>query len=118
MPSSNPRRSGNPSVRAGATPPGAGSPTRLSVAERSRGVLVKMARLPTLVIPGLMLVLMLVGLSAPLVFALPALALIGAFVGWLAYISWPVLDTKGRLTRGLVVGLVVGSALARVQGWL
>lgn len=112
------RRSGNPATRAGATPPVAPDTLRDAVARRSRGPLVAMARLPPLVVPGVMLVLMLVGLAAPLAYALPALAVIGVFVGWLAYISWPVLDTRGRLTRGLMVTIVVGSVVGRITGWL
>ncbi len=130
MSSSNPRRSGNPARRASAgqapdraggaaagpssRPPGA----REAVNQRSRGVLVRLSRLPALVIPGLVLMLMVVGLSAPLPVALPALGLIALFVGWLAYISWPILQPRGRFTRGLMLGIVLGSAVARVQGWL
>jgi hypothetical protein len=65
-----------------------------------------------------MLVLMLVGLSAPLALALPALAIVAAFVGWLAYLSWPVLSSGGRLLRIVMVGLVVGAGVARAVGWL
>jgi hypothetical protein len=65
-----------------------------------------------------MLVLMLVGLSAPLALALPALAIVAAFVGWLAYLSWPVLSSRGRLLRIVMVGLVVGAGVARAVGWL
>jgi hypothetical protein len=94
------------------------SPQRSVVSERSREMLLRLSRLPALVIPGVVLVLMLVGLGAPLVFALPALGVIALFVAWLAYLSWPVLDTRGRLTRGLMLAIVVGSAVARTQGWL
>ena len=65
-----------------------------------------------------MLVLMLVGLSAPLPFALPALAIAAAFVAWLAVLSWPVLSFGGRLLRIVMIGLVVGAAVGRVAGWL
>ena len=71
-----------------------------------------------MVIPGVVLALMLTGLAAPLVFALPALAVIAVFVAWLAYLSWPVLNTRGRLTRGLMLGLVIGSGVARAYNWL
>jgi hypothetical protein len=65
-----------------------------------------------------MVVLMLVGLSAPLVAALPALAIVTAFVGWLAYLSWPVLSSGGRLLRIVLICLVVGAGVSRVAGWL
>ncbi len=77
-----------------------------------------MSRLPPLVVPGAMLVLMLVGLAAPLPYALAALGVIAVFVCWLAFISWPVLDLRGRLTRTLMIVVVLGSALGRITGWL
>ncbi|MGI8888979.1 MAG: DUF6703 family protein [Nocardioidaceae bacterium] len=80
--------------------------------------LVRLSRLPQLVIPGLMLALMLIGLMAPLVFALPALVVIVGFVGWLAILSWPVLETRAKLLRGVLLGIVIGTAVGRIQGWL
>jgi hypothetical protein len=61
---------------------------------------------------------MLVGLVAPLPIALAALGVIVLFVLWLAFLSWPVLDTRGKLMRGIMLGLVVGAGVARTQGWL
>lgn len=78
----------------------------------------RLSRLPRLLIPAAVLVLMLVGLQAPLPYALVALGIIAAFVLWLAYISWPVLDARGRLLRGVMLGAVVGSAVGRLRGWL
>ncbi len=114
-----PRRSGNPATRAGAarTPPPVTS-RQAAFHDRSRGLLVRLSRLPRLVIPAVMLALMLIGLSAPVPVALVALGVAAAFVGWLALLSWPVLDLRGRLVRVLMVALVAGSAVARVNGWL
>lgn len=117
MSRSNRRRSGNPARRA-AAPADPPSATRGVIAQRSRGLLVRLSKLPPLVVPGLMLVLMLLGLAAPLYVALPALAIVALFVGWLAFLSWPVLDLKGRFTRGLMLGLVLGAGVARATGWL
>jgi hypothetical protein len=112
-----PKRSGNPATRANASRAPV-SPAREQVSARSRNVLARLAALPPLVIPGLMLVLMLVGLTAPLPVAVTALVIIAAFVSWLAYLSWPVLDTRGRLLRG-VMGVAIAVALVgRLTGWL
>ena len=114
-----PRRSGNPAKRAMA-----GSSARPqqvpagSLRDRSRALLARLARLPPLAIPAAVLVLMLVGLSAPLVVAVPALLLVTVFVSWLLYLSWPILPTRGRLLRILMVTLVVGSTVARITRWL
>ncbi len=114
---SNPKRSGNPATRANSpsTTPDHG---HSALRARSRVLLVRLSRLPKLVIPAAMLACMLIGLAAPLPVALAALALATAFVAWLAVLSWPVLDVKGKFVRGLMLGLVVGSAVARVNGWL
>jgi hypothetical protein len=65
-----------------------------------------------------MLLLMLVGLTAPLPYALPALAIAAAFVAWLAFLSWPVLSAGGRTLRIAMICLVVGAAVGRAAGWL
>ncbi|MGI8614759.1 MAG: DUF6703 family protein [Nocardioidaceae bacterium] len=120
MASFNPRRSGNPATRAtaGRSPASSTSDGRSGLHDRSRVVLARLATLPRLVIPAAMLGLMLLGLSAPLPVALAALSVVTVFVGWLALLSWPVLDLNGRFLRGLMIGLVIGSGVARVNGWL
>jgi small-conductance mechanosensitive channel len=75
-----------------------------------------MARLPMWVIPAVILLLMVVGLSAPLVYAVPALVVVAMFMGWLAYLSWPVLTPRGRLLRVVMIVLVAGSVTARSTG--
>jgi Family of unknown function (DUF6703) len=75
-----------------------------------------MARLPMWAIPAVILVLMLVGLSAPLVYAVPALVVVAVFIGWLAYLSWPVLTPRSRLLRAVMIALVAGSVTARSTG--
>ena len=50
--------------------------------------------------------------------AIPALIVVGTFVVWLAYLSWPVLDYRGRLVRGVMVGAVAAALLGRITGWL
>ena len=77
-----------------------------------------MSQLPPLVVPVVMLVLMLVGLMAPLVAAIPALLVILAFVLWLAYLSWPVLDARGRVLRVVLLGAVLFALVGRISGWL
>ena len=119
MSGSSPRRSGNPAKRASAG--SSASPQQVaagSFRDRSRGLLVRLAQLPPVAIPAAVLLLMLVGLSAPLVVAVPALLLVTAFVSWLLYLSWPILPTRGRLLRILMVALVAASIVARVTGWL
>jgi small-conductance mechanosensitive channel len=79
-------------------------------------VLAVMARMPMWAIPAVILLLMVVGLSAPLVYAVPALVVVALFMGWLAYLSWPVLTPRGRLLRVVMIVLVAGSVTARSTG--
>ena len=112
----NPKRSGNPAARA--TAANHSSATRVKVAEHSRGLLVRLSQLPPIVVPALTLVLMLVGLLAPLYAAIPALVLVAAFVLWLAYISWPALDTGGRVLRLVMIAAIAVALVGRIIGWL
>lgn len=122
MASAKPRRSGNPAVRAASAAPAdevvASGSLRAAINARSRPVLAALSRLPRLIVSALVLVLMVVGLSGPLPLALPAFGVLAAFVGWLAYLSWPALDTRGRLLRVLLLAVVIGSGVAQVAGWL
>jgi Family of unknown function (DUF6703) len=91
---------------------------RMAVADRSRGVVVWLARQPPLLIPAVMLALMLIGLVvSTLAIAVPALALVVVFVGWLAFLSWPVLAPGQRAIRVVMIGVVLFAALGRVAGW-
>jgi hypothetical protein len=112
----NPKRSGNPATRA--TAADHASATRVKVAEHSRGLLVRLSQLPPLVVPVVTLVLMLIGLLAPLYVAVPALVLVAAFVLWLAYISWPALDSGGRMLRLVMVAAIAVALVGRISGWL
>ncbi len=113
-----PKRSGNPARQSpGASTPPA-SPTRERVSEVSRQPLVRLSQLPPLAVPTAMLVLMLVGLMAPLYLAVPALVVIAGFVSWLAYLSWPALDGRGRAIRVVLLGAVLVTAVGRISGWL
>lgn len=73
-------------------------------------MLARLEALPRLVVPVVTLVLLLVGLMAAPVFAVPALALLVAFVAWLASLSWTQADAGGRALRVVVV-LALGVAL-------
>jgi len=79
--------------------------------------LVRLSSLPPIFVPVVTLVLMLVGLTAPLFLAIPALLVILAFVSWLAYLSWPVLPTGARVLRGVMVGAVVIALVGRISGF-
>jgi hypothetical protein len=89
------------------------SSSRKQIEDLSRPTLVKLSTMPKLVVPLGTLVLVVLGLFAPLPIALPALALVFVFFVWIAYLSWPVVSTGGKVLRGVMLGLVVAMAASR-----
>ena len=94
------------------------SALRTAVAERSRGPIVWLSHQPQFVMPVVILVLIIVGLYAPVVVAAVALVVVLTFICWLAYLSWPVLSGGQRLIRILMVVVITATLVARVAGWL
>jgi hypothetical protein len=85
---------------------------------RSQVVLARLHAMPRLTVPAIVLVLTVAGLMAPPPVGVLCLVILAVFLGWLASLAWPRLDTTGRLLRALVVGLLVGAAIARATGAL
>jgi len=77
-------------------------------------LLIRLHRLPRPLVPLLTVVAIGIGMLAPLPVALLALGLVLAFVAWIAFLSWPVVPTSGRLVRLLMLVLVVVLALTRL----
>jgi len=89
------------------------SSTRKQIENASRPTLLRLSALPKAVVPLGTLVLVALGLFMPLPIALPALALVFVFFLWIAYLSWPVVSTGGKVLRGIMLGLVVAMAASR-----
>ena len=87
------------------------NPTGRQAAERrSRLPLAYLRQLPPWTIPVLSAVLLVAGLAIKGPGGAAAIVLLLVFLGWLAYLSWPRLNTAGRLLR--VIILAGGVALA------
>ncbi|MFF5213178.1 DUF6703 family protein [Streptosporangium sp. NPDC000396] len=86
--------------------PGA-SGLRKKVEQRSAAPLVFLFQLPRWIAPALLVVLLLAGFAVSSFWGgLAVLPVIG-FVSWLAYMSWPSLDTKGRILRVALLTFLV-----------
>jgi hypothetical protein len=109
--SRNPRRSGNPSVRAGAT---AATPARAGLEKRSRTLLIRLAAVPRLLILLVALGWLLAGLFLPGPVGGALLLLLAGALTWLVALSWPVLTAAQRVLRSITVGIVVAYAVARL----
>jgi len=83
---------------------------------RNAAALRRLAALPRLTVPAVVLALTLAGLSAPPAIGAPCLVLVVLFLGWLASLAWPALDQRGRTLRLLMMGLLIGAAVARSVG--
>ena len=89
------------SIRAGT--PGA-SETRQAVERFSARPLVFLTQLPRWVLLLIVLGLLISGFAVPGLIGAAALLLVAVLLGWLAYLSWPSINTSGR--AGRVVALV------------
>ena len=86
--------------------PGA-SETRQAVERFSARALVFLQQLPRWVLLLVVLGLMITGFFVAGVIGAVALLLVGIFLGWLAYLSWPRVNLSGRVLRVLAVTCMV-----------
>ncbi len=100
---------------AGAPAGAPGSPSlRAKVEQRSAPVLAWLSLRPRLLLPGLVLVLLLASGALPAAVGAVCLLLVLVVVGWLSYLSWPVLPARARSLRVLVLLMMAGLAVGRL----
>jgi hypothetical protein len=80
---------------------------------RSAAPLIYLRRLPRWLPPLAAAALFIAGLAVPGWGGAAALCAVAAFLGWLAFLSWPALGAGGRLGRAVAVALVLGLAAAQ-----
>ena len=93
------------------------SDTRRALERWSAPVILTLNRLPRLLVPILLAVVLVAGLLVPngIVGGL-LLLVVGAFLAWLVALSWPVIAGAARLIRVVTVVAVVGIAVLRLTG--
>ena len=79
----------------------------------SAPTLIRMHSLPRAIVPVVIILLMFVGLVKDNALGGVALLVVAAFVGWLLYLSWPLLEGRARILRALTVLLVFLAALSK-----
>lgn len=84
---------------------------RKRITDFSAPALLRIHGLPKFLVPGLIAVLMLLGLFLQAPYSGIALTAVSLFIGWLMYLSWPLLDSRSRLIR-LMVFLILLAATA------
>ena len=96
--------------------PNAG-PVRRAVERRSAVPLVWLHRAPRWLSPALLGALFVAGLLAPGVAGGLCLLPVALFLAWLAYLTWPSLDSRRRAPRALVIVVIGVLAVARFLGF-
>lgn len=89
---------------------------RGKVERGSAPVLLWLTSRPRFVIPVLSAVLLIGGLAAPVAIGVPLLLLLVLLVGWLSYLSWPVVEGFQRFLRLGTIGLVLAAVAGKLSG--
>jgi hypothetical protein len=90
------------------------SPLRQRITKVSYPYVARLHSMPKLTLPGITLVLALVGVFAPIVVGVPALILLALLLGWLAFLSWPAVTTGARLLRIFSILVILLFAVSRL----
>ena len=119
MPKSRSRRKPSSAPRRRTTPkqplvPQPAPGMRGEVERRSAPALVWLSARPKFVLPLLTVVLLIAGLAAPPGLGVPILLVLVALVGWLSYLSWPVVEGVQRLVRLGTIGLVLAAIVGKL----
>lgn len=85
------------------------SALRKRITDLSAPALLRIHGLPKFLVPGLIAILMLLGLFLPAPYSGISLTVVSAFIGWLMYLSWPLLDSKSRVIRLLVFLILIAA---------
>lgn len=87
---------------------------RRAVERRSAPALTYLSTQPKLLIPGVTALLLICGLALSPVYGVICLLLLLALVGWLSYLSWPVVVGPARAVRVVVLGLIAFVLVRRI----
>ncbi len=83
---------------------------RRAAEQRSALPLVYLRHLPAWLPPVVLAALMVVGLAVRGWPGTVALCAVAAFLGWLAFVSWPALTGRGRLGRAVAIAALLAVA--------
>ncbi|MCA1683135.1 MAG: hypothetical protein LC685_03990 [Actinobacteria bacterium] len=88
---------------------------RATVEKRSGPALVLLTQQHKAVVPLVSVLLLIGGLALPPALGIGCLLLLAAFLGWLTYLSWPVLVGAARAVRLATFVLVLVAAVSRLR---
>jgi len=84
------------------------------VERASAPVLVWLSARPRFLIPVVSALLLIGGLAAPVAVGVPLLLLLLLLVGWLGYLSWPVVQGTSKVVRLATLELVLAALVLRL----
>ena len=90
------------------------TPLRKKIEILSTPILLKINSWPRAIVPIGLLAFLLVGLFVPGTVGGFFILVVGLFVGWLLYLSWPLLAPSSRFFRLLAVGVILASAITQI----
>jgi hypothetical protein len=90
------------------------SPLRARITKASYPYVRRLHGMPKLTLPGITLVLALIGVFAPVGAGVPALILLALLLAWLGFLSWPVVSTSSRAMRIFAVLVILLFAVSRI----
>ena len=79
---------------------------RSAIETASKPVLIRLAALPRLLIPVLMVALTVAGLMTKPPLSGAIIAVLALFISWLVFLSWPTLTTGGRIARLVILAML------------
>lgn len=92
------------------------SPLRARITKASYPYVARLHAMPKLTLPIVSVLLVVLGTFAPTAVAVPALLLLALLLGWLGFLSWPVVTKGNRLIRLFAVLVIVFFAITRAVG--
>ena len=90
------------------------SPTRREVSRLSAPLLAWLSLRPKVLLPVVSVALLIGGLALAPPYGVPLLVLLLLVVGWLVYLSWPVVAGTARVVRLVLLALLVVAILSRL----
>ena len=97
-------QSSNPSV----------SPLRARITKASYPLIARLHAMPKLTLPLMTVALVAIGAFAAPIVAVPALLVLALLLGWLAFLSWPVVTNGSRAMRMFGVLVILFFAISRI----
>jgi hypothetical protein len=90
------------------------SPLRARITKLSYPYISRLHAMPRLTLPAITLVLVLIGAFAPVTVGVPALVLLALLLGWLGFLSWPVVGSGSRALRIFAILVIVFFIVSRL----